>query len=237
MHDRIDESSVFGVRHSSPTNTSSVARPCGVATRITRRRAPPASASSCSASWASVRSPGSTASAGRFFVAAKSMSCGVATAGYVATVRPEGAFAISEANPHPVCAFASQRRTCSAADTLVQARGRDAQAETLGAIGIDDNNPARSRSEAGFGRRGVLMRGSYRIPARLAGANRRQPIPEIGLGRERGQSELARRPVSQLHARSTGLRHSVDFVRECWWALQGLNLRLIPCEGITLPLS
>lgn len=22
-----------------------------------------------------------------------------------------------------------------------------------------------------------------------------------------------------------------------WWALQGLNLRLIPCEGITLPLS
>ena len=26
-------------------------------------------------------------------------------------------------------------------------------------------------------------------------------------------------------------------VVEIWWALQGLNLRLIPCEGITLPLS
>jgi hypothetical protein len=24
---------------------------------------------------------------------------------------------------------------------------------------------------------------------------------------------------------------------DLWWALQGLNLRLIPCEGITLPLS
>src|SRR5271154_363374 len=40
---------------------------------------------------------------------------------------------------------------------------------------------------------------------------------------------------ARLKAKTPG--HLIGNRAFCWWALRGLNPRLIPCEGITLPLS
>ena len=37
--------------------------------------------------------------------------------------------------------------------------------------------------------------------------------------------------------RKATARQPVDIFRNCWWAVQGLNLRPLPCEGSALPLS
>ncbi len=44
--------------------------------------------------------------------------------------------------------------------------------------------------------------------------------------------------ISEVCAHTrTGHRGEPDDLRECWWALQDLNLRPLPCQGSALPLS
>src|SRR5262249_17667949 len=67
---------------------------------------------------------------------------------------------------------------------------------------------------------------------------------DVGLPRE-GCPKLVQFPISQTAARccqcavNTMLRAAVTNLSGCfcWWALEGLNLRPLPCEGNALPLS
>jgi len=54
---------------------------------------------------------------------------------------------MSAANEHPVCFRLSQRRTLSSADTLVDARCRDAQAKAFIALFVDNANATWPRSQ------------------------------------------------------------------------------------------
>lgn len=55
-----------------------------------------------------------------------------------------------------------------------------------------------------------------------------------------GEESFGYRSLGRLGSVVIPLSHSKPVIgnfAESWWAMQGLNLRLIPCEGITLPLS